>query len=50
MFSHKDVLPSGRILAFMIPYGKTFFYLSVSTFMIASDFKSYGKTISVLVN
>ena len=36
MFSHKDVLPSGRILVFMITLGKTFFYLSVSTFIIAS--------------
>ena len=37
MFSHKDVLPSGRILVFMITLGKTFFYLSVSTFIIASN-------------
>ena len=35
MFSHKDVLPPGRILVFMITLGKTFFYLSVSTFIIA---------------
>ena len=39
MFSHKDVLPSGRILVFMITLGKTFFYLSVSTFIIASLFE-----------
>lgn len=36
MSSHKGALPSGRILAFMISHGMTFFYPSVSTFMIAS--------------
>ena len=43
MFSHKDVLPSGRILVFMITLGKTFFYLSVSTFIIASYCKNMTK-------
>lgn len=35
MFRHKDELPSGRVLAFMILHGQTFFYPSVSTFIIA---------------
>ena len=47
MFSHKDVLPSGRILVFMITLGKTFFYLSVSTFIIASQQKA-GKIIDFI--
>ena len=46
MFSHKDVLPSGRILVFMITLGKTFFYLSVSTFIIASLL--YGDNVAVI--
>ena len=46
MFSHKDVLPSGRILVFMITLGKTFFHLSVSTFIIASEV-SHDKQITV---
>lgn len=37
MFRHKDELPSGRILTFMILHGQAFFYPSVSTFIIASD-------------
>jgi len=36
VFRHKDELPSGRILAFMILHGQAFFYPSVSTFIIAS--------------
>ena len=43
MFSHKDVLPSGRILVFMITLGKTFFHLSVSTIIIASYCKNGTK-------
>lgn len=36
VFRHKDELPSGRMLTFMILHGQTFFYPSVSTFIIAS--------------
>ena len=36
VFRHKDELPSGRILTFMILHGQAFFYPSVSTFIIAS--------------
>ena len=36
MFRHKDELLSGRILAFIVLHGQTFFYPSVSTFIIAS--------------
>lgn len=36
VFRHKDELPSGRILAFMILHGQAFFYPPVSTFIIAS--------------
>lgn len=39
VFRHKDELPSGRILAFMILHGQAFFYPSVSTFIIASESK-----------
>ena len=36
VFRHKDELPSGRILTFMILHGQAFFYPSVSTLIIAS--------------
>ena len=50
VFRHKDELPSGRILAFMILHGQAFFYPSVATFIIASIRKdctenSVGKSV-----
>lgn len=45
VFRHKDELLSGRILTFMILHGQAFFYPSVSTFIIASD---YNYTLCVV--
>ena len=45
VFRHKDELPSGRILAFMILHGQAFFYPSVSTFIIASTLEAFIQSV-----